>query len=46
MNRKALEINLWLTHVASRLKVALRPMSLNATIDHKPKLNFKIDVVS
>ena len=43
MNRNAIACILWLKFAISRVKVALCPMSLNATSDNKPKLTFKIE---
>ena len=45
MNRKAIACILWLKFAVSRVKVALRPISLNATSNNKPKLTFKIEYV-
>jgi hypothetical protein len=45
MNRNAIACILWLKFAISRVKVALRPMSLNATSNNKPKLTFKIEYV-
>jgi len=42
MAKKALACNSSLKLTISRLKASLRPISLNATINTKPKLTLKI----